>query len=190
MKQLERLLFLQGSRCFFCGETIPTGEASIEHLVATSNGGAKDDENCVVCCKAVNTALGHLSVKAKLLAVLNHRGGFACPMPVESIASSTEKTNDDRVAIVVADLHKRGSSSSPSRHHVEEHHERSIPDVAIRGRIGGAPCTVAREWLRGCRGHKGLLCLASTKRLTLRSTRQARHAAYFLVVSTRGRRLA
>jgi len=110
MKQLERLLFLQGSRCFFCGETIPTGEASIEHLVATSNGGAKDDENCVVCCKAVNTALGHLSVKAKLLAVLNHRGGFACPMPVESIASSTEKTNDDRVAIVVADLHKRGSA--------------------------------------------------------------------------------
>ena len=40
MKQLERLLFLQGSRCFFCGETIPIGEASIEHLVATSNGGA------------------------------------------------------------------------------------------------------------------------------------------------------
>ena len=61
-------------------------------------------------CKAVNTALGHLFVKAKLLAVLNHRGGFACPMPVESIASSTEKTNDDRVAIVVADLHKRGSA--------------------------------------------------------------------------------
>ena len=50
MKQ-QRLLFLQGSRCFFCGETIPIGEASIEHLVATSNGGAKDDENCVVCAR-------------------------------------------------------------------------------------------------------------------------------------------
>lgn len=110
MKQLERLLFLQGYRCFFCGETIQSGEASIEHLVATSNGGAKDDENCVVCCKAVNTALGHLSVKAKLLAVLNHRGAFTCPLPVESVASSTKETDDDRVAIVVADLHKRGSA--------------------------------------------------------------------------------
>jgi len=44
MKLLERLLFLQGQRCFFCGQAIPLGEASIEHLVATANGGAKDDE--------------------------------------------------------------------------------------------------------------------------------------------------
>jgi predicted nucleic acid-binding Zn ribbon protein len=110
MKQLERLLFLQGHRCFFCGEAIPSGEASIEHLAATSNGGAKDDENCVVCCKAVNTALGHLSVKAKLQAVLNHRGRFACPMSVGSLATSTLEPDDDRVAVVVADLHKRGSA--------------------------------------------------------------------------------
>jgi len=109
MKQLERLLFLQGHRCFFCGRAIPDGEASIEHLVATSNGGPKDDENCVVCCKAVNTALGHLSVKAKLQAVLNHHGGFACPVSVESDATSTEP-NFSRVAVVVADLHKRGSA--------------------------------------------------------------------------------
>jgi len=44
------------------------------------------------------------------MAVLNHRGGFACPMPVESVAASTEETDDDRVAIVVADLQKRGSA--------------------------------------------------------------------------------
>ena len=41
MKQLERLYFLQGQRCFFCGQPIPPGEASVEHLVASSNGGAK-----------------------------------------------------------------------------------------------------------------------------------------------------
>ena len=110
MKQLERLLFLQGHRCFFCGQTIPPGEASIEHLVATSNGGAKDDENCVVCCKSVNIALGHLSVKAKIQAVLNHRGGFACPMSTESHVPSTLEPRDDRVALVLADLQKRGSA--------------------------------------------------------------------------------
>ena len=79
MKQLERLLFLQGNLCFFCQQSIPVGEASVEHLVATANGGPKDDENCVVCCKAVNAALGSLSVKSKLQAVLNQRGAFACP---------------------------------------------------------------------------------------------------------------
>ena len=110
MKQLERLLFLQGHRCFFCSQAIPVGEASIEHLVATSNGGAKDDENCVVCCKAVNIALGHLSVKEKLQAVLNHRGGFACPASIESLAPSTVEPPHDRVGLVVADLQKRGSA--------------------------------------------------------------------------------
>ena len=47
VKQLERLLFLQGQRCFFCQQAISPGEASVEHLIATSNGGTKDDENCV-----------------------------------------------------------------------------------------------------------------------------------------------
>ena len=110
MKQLERLLFLQGHRCFFCGEAIPIGEMSIEHLVATSNGGAKDDENCVVCCKAVNAALGHLSVKAKLQAVLNQRGPFTCPVSAAPAVAPTVDSNEERVAVVVADLRKRGSA--------------------------------------------------------------------------------
>ena len=110
MKLLKRLLFLQGHRCFFCDQAIPDGEASIEHLVASANGGAKDDENCVVCCKAVNMALGHLSVKAKLRAVLNHHGGFRCPGSAESLAASAVEPTVDRVAVVVADLYKRGSA--------------------------------------------------------------------------------
>ena len=36
MKQLERLLVMQGRRCFFCDEMIPAGEASVEHLVASA----------------------------------------------------------------------------------------------------------------------------------------------------------
>jgi hypothetical protein len=111
MKQLERLLFLQGNVCFFCRKPIPEGEASVEHLVATSNGGAKDDDNCIVCCKTVNAALGSLSVKAKLQAIVNQRNGFVCPhtttfgdnMPAATI-------HDERLQIVVADLQKRGAS--------------------------------------------------------------------------------
>jgi 5-methylcytosine-specific restriction endonuclease McrA len=66
MKQLQRLQFLQGNKCFFCGSPIPEGQASVEHLDALSNGGKKSDENSVVCCKAVNGALGSLSIRDKV----------------------------------------------------------------------------------------------------------------------------
>lgn len=115
MKQLERLLFLQGNRCFLCRNTIPNGEASVEHLVATSNGGAKDDENCVVCCKSVNAALGSLSIKAKLQVVINQGGAFVCPQ--FQVEDDTFKNlpdpipkDDGRLEMVVADLVKRGQS--------------------------------------------------------------------------------
>lgn len=109
MKQLERLLFHQGNLCFFCQQSV--GEVSVEHLIATSNGGAKDDDNCVVCCKAVNAALGNLSVKAKLQVVVNQWNGFVCPQ----IRSSEEATNpvepdSERLGLVVADLLKRGAA--------------------------------------------------------------------------------
>jgi hypothetical protein len=115
MKQLERLLFLQGNRCFFCRQTIPNGEASVEHFAATSNGGTKDDENCVVCCKTINAALGNLSVKAKLLVVINHQGVFKCPhisesQTVEVLAAPTVISFEERLKLVIADLVKRGAS--------------------------------------------------------------------------------
>ena len=83
MKQLERLLFQQGGRCFFCDKAIPEGEASVEHLIATSNDGPKADENCVVCCKTLNAALGNLSVKRKIEIVLKQRSAFSCPATVK-----------------------------------------------------------------------------------------------------------
>lgn len=115
MKQLDRLLFLQGGRCFFCDQPMPVGEASVEHLVASANGGAKDDDNCVVCCRSVNLALGSLSIKSKIQAILNHRGNFKCPAqptdagdggPNDSPAQSLL----DRLNLVVADLVKRGAA--------------------------------------------------------------------------------
>ena len=111
MQQLERLLFLQGNVCFFCQQPIPEGEASVEHLVATSNGGTKDDDNCVVCCKTVNAALGSLAVKAKLQVVVNQRTGFVCPHSAaagDSVQAAV--VGDERLQIAVADLQKRGTS--------------------------------------------------------------------------------
>lgn len=112
MKQLERLLFLQGNVCYFCRQAIPTGEASIEHLVALSNGGTKDDENCVACCKATNAALGNLSVKAKLQVILSHQGRFVCPIsaPAADEPAVSDGALEDRLTYVVVDLQKRGAT--------------------------------------------------------------------------------
>ena len=115
MKQLQRLLFLQGNKCFFCGSPIPEGQASVEHLDALSNGGKKSDENSVVCCKAVNAALGSLSIKEKFRAVLSHKGEFACPAQAvpkpepdlelhEMVAVEAQKLLPE----VVENLRKRG----------------------------------------------------------------------------------
>lgn len=115
MKQLERLLVMQGRRCFFCDEIIPSGEASVEHLVASANGGSNDDENCVVCCKALNAAFGSKPYKEKLRAVLNHKGEFVCPRqptthaPARATPEAPE--NDEaQIALVLADLVRRGAS--------------------------------------------------------------------------------
>lgn len=113
MKQLERLLFLQGQRCFFCQQAIPDGEASVEHLVASANGGSNADENCVACCKAVNSALGSLSIKEKLQVVLNQRGTFLCPKTqkyAQVNGAGLECPDEERILAVLEDLQKRGSA--------------------------------------------------------------------------------
>jgi hypothetical protein len=115
MKQLERLLVMQGRRCFFCDEAIPTGEASVEHLVASANGGSNDDENCVVCCKTLNAAFGSKPYKEKLRAVLSHRGKFVCPRSAAGLAAvgpsaETAENDDAQIALVIADLARRGAS--------------------------------------------------------------------------------
>ena len=113
MKQLERLLFLQGQRCFFCQQPIPNGEASVEHLLASANGGGNGDENCVACCKAVNSALGSLSIKEKLQVVLNQRGSFTCPRTQKaSSAAGAAPSNfdEERITAVLDDLQRRGSA--------------------------------------------------------------------------------
>jgi len=109
-KPIDRLLFAQGGTCFFCEAPLSPAEASVEHLVSSTNGGSNSDENCVVCCKALNSLLGRMALKEKLRVVLNQKGKFKCPgggagkVPIQTTVSA-----NDRLALVVADLHKRGS---------------------------------------------------------------------------------
>lgn len=84
LKLLDRLYFSQGGRCFFCRLFLPRHEASVEHLFASSNGGPNSDDNCVACCKAVNSLLGRMPLKEKFRVVLDQPGHFQCPADIGS----------------------------------------------------------------------------------------------------------
>jgi hypothetical protein len=118
-KQIDRLSFAQGGLCFFCKQPLKKSEASVEHLLASANGGSNSDENCVVCCKAVNALLGSMSLKEKIQVVLNQKGQFKCPngagsskttsKPTAKPATQSPKsTADDKLSLVVANLKQRG----------------------------------------------------------------------------------
>lgn len=123
---LDRLLFAQGGQCFFCRKPLPKAEASVEHLLASANGGTNDDGNCVACCKALNHLLGSKSIKEKMQIVLNQRGNFQCPgntcaqpatLPsstpaviVPKAAPGPTNGNASSIDFVLADLKKRGAS--------------------------------------------------------------------------------
>ena len=118
-KSLDRLIFTQGGLCFFCKETLPKGEESVEHLVAKANGGSNNDENCVVCCKAVNHLFGSMSLKEKVQVILNQRGQFKCPADkvkaeitpkVAAKQHSSAQNQDEKLTLVLANLQQRGKA--------------------------------------------------------------------------------
>ena len=121
-KPLDRLMFTQGGLCFFCKEPLQQGEASVEHLVASANGGGNKDDNCVACCKALNNLFGSMSLKEKIRLVLNQEGHFKCPNKagarkaavsdavVRATPPPAPKSLSERIARVIADLRKRGSA--------------------------------------------------------------------------------
>src|SRR5262245_13402462 len=111
-KPIDRLLFAQGGLCFFCQSRLSPGDASVEHLVAVANGGDNGDDNCVACCKALNSLLGRMSLKEKLRVFLNQKGAFKCP---NGAARETGKPKangnasvESRLDVIVSDLRKRG----------------------------------------------------------------------------------
>jgi len=114
---LERLLFLQGGLCFFCGQPLPKAEASVEHLQALASGGTNHDDNCVACCKAVNRALGSMPLKAKIQVVLNQKGAFHCPNQAKAVPSpktalprAAAGKKVDALSLVIGNLKQRGAS--------------------------------------------------------------------------------
>lgn len=120
-KPLDRLMFAQGGLCFFCKKHLPKSEASVEHLLASANGGSNSDENCVACCKAVNALLGSMSLKEKVQVVLNQKGQFKCPNDTGStkavsqpkVAAKTPtaaSSKEEKIKLIVANLKQRGNA--------------------------------------------------------------------------------
>ncbi len=121
IKQIDRLTFAQGGLCFFCKQSLSKDEASIEHLVPSAKGGNSNDENCVICCKAVNALFGCMSLKEKIQVIMNQKGSFQCPStagsqknklnPKNKLAQqSTPVASNDKFNQVVANLKQRGHS--------------------------------------------------------------------------------
>lgn len=113
-KPLTRLLFTQGGACFFCKKTLSAHDASVEHLVATANGGSNRDENCVACCKTLNALLGRMSLKEKIQVFLNQQGRFECPngnhSKITKPTPSAKKSLTEYYTKIVANLKQRGSA--------------------------------------------------------------------------------
>lgn len=79
LNKLKKMLFLQHEKCFFCGEKLAPADASIEHLNPLSLGGARTEDNEVVCHKSLNETFGNLPLKRKFEFVLKAAGSFQCP---------------------------------------------------------------------------------------------------------------
>jgi len=117
-KPLTRLMFAQGGLCFFCEKPLSATDASVEHLVARTNGGGSSDENCVACCTSLNSLLGSRSLKEKIQVVLNQRGRFECPdgdlrkitKTVPQASPKATKLVAERYEQIVENLKQRGKA--------------------------------------------------------------------------------
>ena len=78
-KKLQKILYLQAGRCFFCGQPLNSENASIEHLNPKSKGGTNKMDNLVVCHKSLNAIFGDMELKRKFEFILKTAGSFKCP---------------------------------------------------------------------------------------------------------------
>ena len=77
--KLEKMLYLQAGKCFFCRHPLALSDASIEHLHPRSKGGNSTEDNEVVCCAALNQTFGNMDLRAKFDFVINAGGSITCP---------------------------------------------------------------------------------------------------------------
>ena len=52
------------NRCWYCGDHIPKGEHTLDHVVPKSAGGKGRMDNLVLCCVTCNRKKGALSLEA------------------------------------------------------------------------------------------------------------------------------
>lgn len=103
---LDRLLFEQGGRCFFCHAPITRSEASVEHLLAVKHGGTKADGNCVACCKSLNSVLGSHTLREKFRIILSQPAPFRCPRDTPETTTTPAPPQTD-LEKVITNLRKR-----------------------------------------------------------------------------------
>ena len=136
-KPIDRLLFAQGGLCFFCAQPLSGADASVEHLVASANGGGNGDDNCVACCKSLNMLLGSMSLKEKIKVFLNQKGSFKCPNGNKSAPAKAVKAKPakDKYAEVVANLKQRGKSRPRTitklRSTINSLHQNRLPEKEL-----------------------------------------------------------
>ena len=58
----ERAKMRTGGRCWYCGEHIPRGETTLDHVIPRSHGGRKRNDNLVLACKRCNQLKAAMSL--------------------------------------------------------------------------------------------------------------------------------
>lgn len=82
LTKIEKYIYLQHGKCFFCGDELTLENATIEHLLPVSKGGKRTEDNEVACCATVNHTFGDMDLKRKFEFVLKS-SPFKCPMNKE-----------------------------------------------------------------------------------------------------------
>jgi len=75
----DRLLFIQGGKCFYCRKQLLPEHATVDHIIPISKGGKNDISNLVACCKDINHLFSDLSPKSKMETVFNWGKNIKCP---------------------------------------------------------------------------------------------------------------
>ena len=88
LTKLEKYLYLQHGKCFYCREDLALEDASIEHLNPTSKGGTKTENNEVACCATVNHTFGDMDLKRKFEFILKSSANFKCPKQTQKSKKS------------------------------------------------------------------------------------------------------
>jgi 5-methylcytosine-specific restriction endonuclease McrA len=61
----KNILLRDRNTCQYCGQTLPSGELTLDHVIPRSRGGLSAWENLVACCHPCNRRKGnHLAVEA------------------------------------------------------------------------------------------------------------------------------